>query len=251
VNTDIETRLREQATTIVMHRSFEEVVDRGDRLRRRRTGRVAGAGAAAAVAVLAGSIALPPGSSPVVAPAVAAWSGGPTNLTPTELASVSDACLAGQDSIPTGTMPIAAQSRGATVLAYFRSDEAQATCVAAEQPSGDLRLERRLEQDATPLPPGTDVGGEIRFGYADPGVEGGPVTGPWTAGQVSSRVDRVTARIGGQTFEGTVADGVALFWLTGTFDRRQVEEAVFTAYDADSDVLARVAPRSSSGDRGN
>jgi hypothetical protein len=241
VNTDLESFLREQATTVALDRPVDDVLRRGDRLRRRRTAALAGAGAAAAIAVLAGSIALPPGSSPVVGSAVASWSGGTTDLTTDELAAISNAC-GERLPIPSGTLPDAAEARNGTVLAYFRLDGTRVTCVGEERPGGRIEMLRGSTQDYTPLPAGTALGGEIRFGASDPGVEGGPVTGLWTVDEVSAQVDHVTAEIGSETFDGTIIDGVTLFWLTGSFSRDQVDDAVFTAYDAQGQVLQQVDP---------
>lgn len=241
MNTDLETRLREQTGTPGLDRPVDDIFRRGDRLRRRRAGAVVGAGAAAAVAVLAGSVALPPGSSPVVTSAVASWSGGTTNLSGDELRAVSDACLAGQSAIPEGTLPLAAESRDGTVLAYFRGAGTQATCVA-DQSADATQMVSRWEHAYAPLPQGTDLGDDVRFGYSDPGDEGGPVTGLWTADEVSGRVARVSAEIGGSTYDGTVVDETSLFWLADGFNADQVDDAVFTAYDAQGHVLARVDP---------
>jgi hypothetical protein len=241
VNTDLETRLREQATTVELDRPVDDVLRRGDHLRRRRTGALVGAGAAAAVALLAGSIALPPGSSPVVTSAVASWSGGTTNLTTDELTAISEAC-AERLPIPAGTLPDAAESRSGTVLAYFRSDGAAVTCVGEELPGGRIEMLRGSTQEYTPLPEGTALGDDIRFGASDPGVEGGPVTGLWAVDEISAQVDRVTAKIGGETYDGTIIDGVTLFWVTGGFERDQVDDAVFTAYDAQGQVLQQIDP---------
>lgn len=71
-------------------------------------------------------------------------------------------------------------------------------------------------------------------------MQGGAVTDVWTVSQVSDRVDRVTADLGGATYDGTIIDGLVLFWETGSFDRHQVDDAVFTAYDAEGHVLERV-----------
>ncbi len=242
MNTDIETRLREEGSTVELNRTVDEIFGRGDRLRRRRTHTLVGSGVVATVAVLAGSVALPPGSNPVVGPAVASWSGGTTNLEPGELQAVADICLDRLGSIPAGTMPLAAESRAGTVVAYFRHDENEATCVAEQRPAGTLRFFSGSETEYEPLPAGTHLGDSTGFGAADPGLEGGPVTSLWNANEVSPDVARVSAEIGSETFDGTVVDGVALFWLTGSFSPHQVDDAVFTAYDGDGAVLTRVDP---------
>ena len=154
---------------------------------------------------------------------------------------MSDACLAGQSAIPDGTLPLAAESREGTVLAYFRGGGTQASCVA-DQSSDATRMVSRWEHGYAPLPQGTDLGDDIRFGYSDPGDEGGPVTGLWTADEVSDRVARVSAEIGGATYDGTIVDGTTLFWLTDSFSADQVDDAVFTAYDAQGRVLTSVDP---------
>jgi DNA-binding protein YbaB len=66
---------------------------------------------------------------------------------------------------------------------------------------------------------------------------GGPVTNLSTVAQVSAEVDRVTADIADEEIEGSVTNGVVLFWVPGTFTVQQVDEAVFTAFDADGDVI--------------
>lgn len=253
MNVDIEQRLRESGDAIAMSRPVEDILARGDRLRRRRSrGLAIGIGAAATVGALAASVALPLGSNPVVAPAVASWSGGETNLSAEELQAITDACLKGEPSpaysiiprsgsIPDDTLPTAAESRDGTVLAYFRHGDAQASCVGDVGADGTVGSAGLLvEENVTPLPAGTDLDPHIGLGFSDPGVEGGPVNELWTVNRVSSRVDRVTVEIAGQTFEGTVLHGVVLFWISESFTFEQVNDAVFTAYDSHGRVLTRI-----------
>ena len=253
MNIDIEQRLRESADTVAMNRPVDDILTRGDRLRRRRTrGMMAGVGAAAAMTALAASLVLPPSSSPLLTPAVASWSGGPTNLSAEELEAITDACLKGEDapidddfprsgSIPEDTLPLAAESREGTVLAFFRHGDAEASCVAKRTADGAIGSAGLLvDEDTTTLPAGTDLDRHIGFGYSDPGEFGGPMKDLWTIGEVSSRVERVTANVGGESFEGAIVDGVALFWVSEAFTPEQVDNAVFTAYDSTGLVLARV-----------
>ncbi len=255
MNTEIEQRLRESASAWAMDRPVDDILARGDRLRRRRSrGVMVGAGVAATVTAFAASLALPPGSTPGISPAVAAWSGGQTNLSPDELRAISDACLLPEHespvddafspaaSIPVGTLPLVAESRDGRALAYFRSGDVEAGCVtdlAADGSVGAARL-AGARVNAEPLPPGTDLDRGIGFAHADPGVIGGPVNDLWAVGQISPRVDRVTASVNGESFEGAIVDGFALFWLPQSFDPSHADGAVFTAYDAEGRVLARV-----------
>lgn len=253
MNTDIEQQLRESANPMAMNRPVDDILARGDRLRRRRSrGLAVGLGAAASVAVLGASLAMPPGSTPVVPAAVASWSGGETNLSAKELEAITDACLKGapspaysvaprSGSIPDDTLPTAAESRDGTVLAYFRHGDAQASCIGDMDADGTVGSAGLLvDENVTPLSAGTDLDPHIGFGFSDPDEMGGPVTDLWTVNRVSSRVDRVSVEIAGETFEGTVVDGVVLFWISESFSFEQVNDAVFTAYDSHGRVLTHV-----------
>jgi YD repeat-containing protein len=247
MSTDIEAKLREHESTVMLHRSVDDVLRRGDQLRRRRTAGMLAAGAVAAVALLAGSIALPPGSSPVVGRAVASWSGGSTNLTPGELRAISHVCLTQQPAgpigpVPPGTMPIAAESRNDTFIAYFRNGATELTCLTTRRPDGSMRLTTLSATDYAPLSRGADLGDDTGFGYRDPGVMGGPIADAYAADEVSRRVARVTAQVGSKTYEGTILDGVVLFWVTHPDSRRHVDNAIITAYDARGRVLERIDP---------
>jgi hypothetical protein len=241
MSTDLEHRIRASAATLTMGRPVDDILAHGDRLRRRRRRGVLGAGAAVAVAAVGASIVLPPGSNPVVTSAVASWSGGRTNLTPKQLQEISDECLHGnhaEGSFPDGTLPVAAELRDDTVLAYFRHGDTELRCRGDVQ-GDDVARAGGFTGSYQPLPPGTDLGA-LEYGFSDPGVEGGPVTGLWDVSPVSDDVAGVTAEVGGKTYDAGVVDGVALIWISDRVTPEQADHLVLTAYDAQGKVLQRV-----------
>lgn len=238
----IEQELRDAGSDTVLQRPLADVLARGEHLRRRRARRrMVGATGVLACAVVGGSLALGPGRSPLVAPAVASFSGPRTNLGAEELAELNRACLGqGDVGIPRDQAPIAAEEREGRYLAYYRHGTANGACSA--QAAGDRRIRVTGMGSGTSAQPltGDDALALVILGYAESGNGAERVHDLHAVAETSDAVRRVTLQVGSETFEGTVASGAAFFWVTDRrFTEAEAGSATITAYDADGRVLGR------------
>lgn len=252
MSSDIEQSLRGTADSMTMDRPLAEVLERGDRLRRRRAATRVLAGAATGALVVAGvgvglttlvdraagDTSIGPADSPG-AQAPSNWSGGRTDLSDNELSEVRAECLTGEARLLTRTPeesdPIAVEQRGDNVAAQYVHDGTSTTCILKRSDDGGLRLVG-VSDSADEAPPGGDAA-IVESG----GGNQGPLI--WVTGRVSDEVSRVTITVAGETFDGGVVEGRALFWLPdGTpwndvFGSRTSGGSVLTAYDDLGDVL--------------
>lgn len=245
---DMEHEIRDAGRTAVMTRSLDDILDRGDHLRRRRTRLVVlGTTAVAAFGAVGASVVLEPGTSPLVGPAVASFSGPSTNLSADRLAELNAACFAAQGEetarsdagIPAGVMPRAAEERDGRLLAFYQYADRNGSCAARVAGDGEIRVTGMASGTAArPLGAGEAVT-VISSGYAGDG-DAGPVTEVHAVAEVAPEVSRVVMRIDGTDVEGAVSDGAAFWWITDrTFPEDAAAAARVTAYDADGRVLGR------------
>jgi hypothetical protein len=261
---DIETLLRNSS-----HQTLDlpanEILRRGDRMRRRR--RAAKAVATVAAFSLAGVmayVAIPdrlidsniatPEPSTSDAPQQKTpvdWSGDPTNLTPEELDTLSARCLKTAwadvellydyapeadnavdpdevEEIPSDTWPFLAEKRGSTAMAIFDGSGYEVTCSTQYVPGRDA--------DSEP---------DLAGAFGQPQVWGAfAETGPWEdfyrggSGEGTEfllplpekmNVTKVVFVSSGEDIPATIVNGVAVAW---TDHRVAVASATFRAYDA-------------------
>lgn len=266
---DIETLLRNSS-----HQTLDlpanEILRRGDRMRRLRRGSKAVAAVAAfSLAGVMAYVAIPdrlidsniatPEPSTSDAPQQKTpvdWSGDPTNLTSEELDTLSKRCLetawadvksrygyapeannaidpAEVEEIPSDTWPFLAEKRGATAKAIFKGTDYAVTCSTSTNP----------QRSATAGPDFTMVFGTPEFwgSLAE--------TGPWedfSRGSVGDgtefllplpekmNVTEVVFTSSGEDFPATVVNGVAVAWTDHKVD---AASATFRAYDADGSLV--------------
>ena len=239
----IEQQLREAGADHVLRRPLADVLARGEHLRRRRARRTTlGVAAAVACAVAGGSLVIEPGTSPLVTSAVASFSGPRTNLSAAELAELNAACLATQEGVaglPKDAVPVAAEERSGRYLAYYRHGTANGACSARAGADDRIRV-MGMGSGTTAAPlAGDQALALVILGYADPGAGTG-VDGLHAVAQISEAVRRVTLRVGGATYEGSLAAGAVFFWVTDRgFTEEQAGAAVLTAYDGEGRVIGR------------
>jgi hypothetical protein len=266
---DIETLLRNSS-----HQTLDlpanEILRRGDRMRRLRRGSKAVAAVAAfSLAGVMAYVAIPdrlidsniatPEPSTSDAPQQKTpvdWSGDPTNLTSEELDTLSKRCLetawadvkslydyapeannaidpAEVEEIPSDTWPFLAEKRGATAKAIFKGTDYAVTCSTSTNP----------QRSATAGPDFTMVFGTPEFwgSLAE--------TGPWedfSRGSVGDgtefllplpekmNVTEVVFTSSGEDFPATVVNGVAVAWTDHKVD---AASATFRAYNANGDLV--------------
>ncbi|MFD4326900.1 hypothetical protein ACFWQC_19830 [Nocardioides sp. NPDC058538] len=261
---DIETLLRNSS-----HQTLDlpanEILRRGDRMRRRRRAAKAIAAVAAfSVAGVMAYVAIPdrlidsniatPEPSTTTAPQQKTpvdWSGDPTNLTPEELDTLSERCLETAwadvvslyadfpeannainpdevEEIPSDTWPFLAEKRGSTAMAIFDGPDYEVTCSTVQVPGRDA--------DSEP---------DLAGAFGQPQVWGTfAETGPWedfSRGGTGDgtefmlplpkkmNVTKVVFVSSGEDIPATIVNGVAVAW---TDHRVAVESATFRAYDA-------------------
>lgn len=261
---DIETLLRNSSRQ-TLDLPANEILRRGDRMRRLRRGSKAVAAVAAfSLAGVMAYVAIPdrlidsniatPEPSTSDAPQQKTpvdWSGKPTNLTSEELDTLSKRCLetAWADvellydyspeannaiapdevqEIPSDTWPFLAEKRGSTAMAIFDGPDYEVTC-------------------STPQSAGRDADSEpdLAGAFGQPQVWGAfSETGPWedfSRGGTGDgtefmlplpkkmNVTKVVFVSSGEDIPATIVNGVAVAW---TDHRVAVESATFRAYDA-------------------
>ena len=235
----LEEALRDSAADLALDRPLTDVIARGDRIRRSRQRRLAlGGVAAAVVGATALSIALPQQSSPLLPAANAAWGPELVNMPADDLAAAGDVCrrqLDGPDwRIPSGTQPLAAEARDSVAILYFRHGGMAGDCRMALR-DGAYAVSGASSGRWDELPAGTHV--ELAsMGYGQDRLNG-PVRDVAGALHVSDDVASLEIDAGGDIREATVADGVAMFWLSDGFTMEEVEAMTVTAYAADGTVL--------------
>ncbi|MFE7223725.1 hypothetical protein ACFU7D_02965 [Nocardioides sp. NPDC057577] len=266
---DIETLLRNSGRQ-TLDVPADEILRRGDRMRRRR--RVAKAATAVAAFSIAGVmayVAIPdrlidsdiatPEPSRSAAPqqkTPIGWSGEPTNLTPEELDELSKRCLKTAwddmdfryayapdannaidpdeiEEIPAGTWPFLAEKRGATAMAIFDGRDYEVTCSTTYDPDRSA--------DSGPDLAGASGIPEIWGAFAQTGpwedfYRGGAGDGtefrlPLPAGMDVAKVVFISS---GEEIPATIVNGVAVAW---TDHEVAVASASFRAYDADGDLV--------------
>lgn len=266
---DIESLLRTSSRR-TLDVPAEEVLRRGDWMRRRRRGTkaVAAVAAFAAAGVMA-YVAVPdrlidsniatPEPSMTSAPGQKApvdWSGDPTNLTPEELDTLSEACLktawadivslwaefpeAGNavdpdeaERIPAGTWPFLAEKRGPTVMAYFDGPDYEVTCSTPQTADPDPDSEPDLAEA---------YGHHQVWGaFAETGPWEGFARGPsgagtyfWVPVPEELGVTEVVFTSSGEDFPATIVNGVAVAW---TDHPVATGSATFRAHDADGNLV--------------
>lgn len=239
--------LRDSVADLALDRPVSEVMARGTKLRRRRTRTLRlGAASVLAVGALGVSALLPTEDNPIAEPAVASFSGGPTNLTPAELDQVSDRCRESWATknvdgrprwvIPAGTMPVAAEKRDGLVLTYFRVGKMAGECTLERQPDKSLRVGGQSSGAYKSLPAGQHLDSK-GVSFSDPGPIGGPLADISGLVRVSEDVAKLTIETDGQTHEGYIAGGVGLFWLPDGLPPEAAADLTFTAYDDAGIVL--------------
>lgn len=241
MSTTLEEALRESTADLTLDRPLDDVVARGDRLRRQRSRRIAVSGVAAAVVgATALSVTLPHDSSPLLPDANAAWGPALVNLSGDDLAEAGKECRAALSHsawrIPADAEPIAADLRnGTAVLLYQAGDTVGACTLTPGNPgfaprSGSTALWREL-------PAGIHVE-LISLSFGSTGLDG-PLNHTAGSLRVSDAVDRLVIAVGGESSEARVGNGVAMFWVPDGVSQDELDELAITAYDADGAVLVR------------
>ncbi|MEI7058912.1 hypothetical protein WBG06_24020 [Nocardioides sp. CCNWLW239] len=266
MSTDLEDALRTSGD-LTLDRPLTEIRVRGDRLRRRRTSLLIAA--TTACALVAGLVVTTiVGRGPLateLAPAeegkrpVLTWSGEPTNVSDTELATIQRACLpmADQDakdtkeqadpSMPgaldrTTLYPIFAERRTdvgprheSYLRAMFHTDDYLMECAASTTDASRPRAE--------------DVaGGADR-------IRPFPRMGPWEAFSrswtessvtfmlpVPAEAASVKFTIGDGYVDGVINGGIAVAWLSAEGVPNELESAGFAVYDADGTRIGGEMP---------
>ena len=266
---DIETLLRNSSRQ-TLDLPANEILRRGDRMRRRRRAAKAIAAVAAfSVAGVMAYVAIPdrlidsniatPEPSRTAAPGQKTpvdWSGNPTNLTSEELDTLSKRCLetawADVDllydyapeannaidpdevqKIPSDTWPFLAEKRGSTAMAIFDGPDYEVTCSTSQSAGRDA--------DSEP---------DLAGAFGQPQIWGTfAETGQWedfSRGSVGDgtefllplpekmNVTEVVFTSSGEDFPATVVNGVAVAW---TDHKVAVTSATFRAYDADGNLV--------------
>jgi hypothetical protein len=236
----LEEALRDSAGDLALDLPLTDVIARGDRIRRGRQRRLALCGlAAAVVGATALSIALPQQSSPLLPAANAAWGPELVNMPADDLAEAGDVCRSALDGpgwrIPSGTQPLAAEARDSVAILYFRHGGMAGDCRMVLR-DGAYVVSGASSGRWDELPAGTHV--ELAsMGYSQDRLNA-PVRDVAGALQVSDDVASVEIDAGGDIRDATVADGVAMFWLSDGFTMEEVDALTVTAYAADGTVLS-------------
>lgn len=240
---NLEELLRDDVADLTLDSPVTGVIARGNKLRHRRVrGLTIGAIGALTVGVFGAAVMLPSGGNPIVTPAVASFSGGPTNLTPSELDQISDTCRAAYAEVgwetPTGTLPTVAEARDGTALAYFKVGNTSGDCTLDRMPDGTFRISSTGHGTLRPLPAGRHLVFDM-LDSSDPGPIGGALADVAGVVRVSDDVASLTIEVAGRTLDGYVVDGFGLFWLPGNPSPKAVNHLTVTAYDDAGTVLER------------
>lgn len=240
--------LRTRTADVILDRPVDDVLRRGDRLRRRRTRRVTTAVTAAAVIGAAGiSLATRSPEPPPVRPAVKAWGAELVNLPTPELKEAGGRCreaLRGIGiSVPANARPVAADARGRVAIIIWRVDNDLAECTLSREQGGwqvggwgghdweELSSDEHYSMitlsagSTEPQDPGSG-----------PGLTG-PLQQVSGVGRVSDAVESLLIVVDGQTLEATVGKGLALFWMPDGISQDDLDNATVWAYDVDGRVL--------------
>ncbi|MEV7430400.1 hypothetical protein AB0N29_12355 [Nocardioides sp. NPDC092400] len=245
---DVRGELRAQTSHLTMETPVESILARGDRLGRRRRRAVAGgvvaAAAVGAVGVLGTSVMAPPGSSPLVPEARAAWGPAMVNLPAPEAGETGRECARhvrdlGADLAP-GADPVAADTRGGQTVAVYRAGGSYALCTLREEARRGTRLRSAVVGRWDGLRPGADVGLiGLTAASDDPDAPTRDVAG---ALRVGPGVEQVTVDVDGQVLDAAVGGGVAMFWLPDGLTSPELADVRATAYDADGTELSTTTP---------
>ncbi|MFE3998674.1 hypothetical protein ACFX43_07715 [Nocardioides sp. YIM B13467] len=266
---DIETLLRNSSRQ-TLDLPADEILRRGDRMRRLRRGSKAVAAVAAfSLAGVMAYVAIPdrlidsniatPEPSRTAAPGQKTpvdWSGNPTNLTSEELDTLSKRCLetawADVDllyeyapeannaidpdevqEIPSDTWPFLAEKRGSTAMAIFDGPDYEVTCSTSQSAGRDA--------DSEPDLAGAFGQPQVWGTFAETGQWEDftrAVTGDGTEFLLplpeKMNVAEVVFTSSGEDFPATIVNGVAVAW---TDHRVAVTSATFRAYDADGNLV--------------
>lgn len=243
---DLETRLRDSGRDLHLNRPVDDILGRGDRLRRRRTALATGGGALAVLAVIGGVAAsgvLASGGAEDGNPdpaAVATTSRA--SETPKDRAAAPDLSQFAEDCLttfpgapsdarfPDGTAPNAAAAFPGSALALFAAKGESSLCVGAEN-EGRYLVSGMAGGDWDPLSPGQHLSKALGWGL-ETGEQDDEIVAVHTAVAISSDVDRVVAKIGGRTFEAAIDNGYALVRADGRFTDLELADASLVAYDA-------------------
>lgn len=244
--------LRTSTADVILDRPVDDVLRRGDRLRRRRTRRVTTAVAAAAVIGAAGiSLATRSPEPPPLRPAVKAWGAELVNLPPQELQEAGTRCRQAFRgigmSVPANARPVAADARGRVAIIIWRVDDDIAECTLRRE-QGEWQVGGWGGHDWEELSSDEHYS-MISLGAGstqpqDPG-SGPGLTGPLQnvsgVGRVSDAVDTVLIVVDGRALEATVGKGLALFWMPDGISQEDLDNATVWTYDADGQVLDHYA----------
>lgn len=237
---ELRNTLEMQISHLTLAAPVDDIIDRGNRLRRKRQRGLGVGVVAGGFLVAAGvSIALPSGSSPLV-PEAAAWGPSMVNVEPPLLAEAGKQCAHDMRTMgwdmPADTKPIAADTRNGETVAFYRIGKDYGVCTFTGATARALQIRSSTNGDWDELPPDVHVD-FISAAYAVQ-TPGAPTRDGVGAAQVSADTTRVTIDVAGQTLDAAVGNGVAAFWTPDGTSLEQIDDAVLTAYDADGNVLS-------------
>jgi hypothetical protein len=266
MNVNVEDMVSQAGAEVTLERSLSDVMARGNQLRRRQRRRATGLTAVAVTAIAASVLAVgarsagdrphtpQPQQRGQARVDLVSFSGGASNLSPTDLAALTATChdrLTGPKTagLSVAGAPVAAEMRGDRALAYFSEGDVSAFCSATKSTDGSF------EQGASwitnsPLRLGSDDLAVYSLGLTynvagmmpEPGV---PATDIFGVAEASDRVATARVTVGGSSYEAAVSNGVVLMWLPDGLDSAQVEDATLTAFAADGTELATTRPNRS------
>lgn len=235
----LEEDLKASLADLTLDRPVDQVIARGQQMRRRRARRGAfGAVAAASVGAAVLSVTLPGGESPLVTAASAAWGPELVSMQSDDLGAAVRTCHDMQQesgwTIPSGLDPVVADLRGDTSVVVYADGDDVASCYAQRHngrflPSG-ASLGTRQE-----MPAGANL--ELVSLSGASGTVDGPVRDGAAVFEVSDAVERVDVTVDGQTVHALVDDGFAALWLPDGIAQSAIDHATVTAYDRSGNVL--------------
>jgi hypothetical protein len=263
---DLEDELR-TSSDLTLDRPLADIRVRGDRLRRRRTSLLVAATAATCL-VSAGLVLTGLGRGPlatVLAPAgqspdqVLTWSGKPTNVSDTELATIQRACLpmADQDAFDTNetadpSMPASLDPNTLyPIFAERRTDVGpkHEDHLRAMFHAGDYLMECGAYTTDSGRPLAEDVAGGANRIRPFPGM------GPWENFSYSwnensigfmlpvpAAAVSVKFMIGGGHVDGVINGGIAVAWFSAEGVPNDEDTVGFAVYDADGTRIGGEKP---------
>lgn len=254
MTTDLDEALRSAGADLRLDRPLTEVLDRGQRLRRRRYGARAAAVAAVVVVACAGTAAVlrpsadaPPDDASVAHEPVVRDEPLVT-LTPDQLAADDATCRESTSSrLPAGLLPVVAHRRDGTSLLYYRFDERFRLCTVDRDPDGLVIGSGGTSGRWRPVPSG-ETYSSLSFGMEPVEVDPAAASGDLDLGAlvahasaafvVTEDVARLVLHAGGEEFEATIAGEVAMVWLPdGQLSVGDTGDATVTTYGGDGEVL--------------